>query len=580
MSYQLGVDLGTTYTAAAVARDGRVETVSLGMADFAVPSVIWVRADGSALVGDVAEDKALSEPDGMVRHFKRRMGDPVPISVRDCSFLPQDLTATLLGWVVDRVTSEEGEAPAHTTLCHPANWGPYKRDLLARAAVDAGLGDVSLISEPAAAAIYYAVSEKLADGAVLAVYDLGGGTFDAAVLRKRGPGFDLLGEPCGIDQLGGVDFDELIWDFVVEHSTADLEAADLDDPLTVEALTSLRVRCERAKVVLSSDTDASITVWLPAAQAKVRLTRAEFESLIRPLLADTVFALRRALTSAEVAPEDVAKVLLVGGSSRIPLVGQVISEELGRPVAVDAHPKRAIALGTAQHAGMPDDESAVLHDASLSSPPPPVRSPAPGRSHDTDIVAPPQTPRPLTQRDDKPRGDEPRGDAQSTIRSEDIGLIRGRYCANGHFDDPRRRECSVCGAPMLGDEVLGARPPVADLVLVSTGARFPITRNCLIGRAAVSKGPDTDPAVLAGEVDVIIIDDSTRTIARRHAELHVSGWDVSIEHRAQTNGTFVASRSGDWVPVEPGVPKPLVTGTHLMLASVAFLLDAHRPTAN
>lgn len=410
---------------------------------------------------------------------------------------------------------------------------------------------------------------------MLAVYDLGGGTFDAAVLRKRGPGFDLLGEPCGIDQLGGVDFDELIWDFVVEHGTADLEAADLDDPLTVEALSSLRARCERAKVVLSSDTDASITVWLPAAQAKVRLTRAEFESLIRPFLADTVFALRRALTSAEVAPEDVAKVLLVGGSSRIPLVGQVISEELGRPVAVDAHPKRAIALGTALHAGMPDDESAVLHDASLSSPPPPVSSPAPGRSHDTDVIAPPQTPRPRPQRDD-----EPRGDAQRTVRSQDLGLIPGRYCANGHFDDPRRRECSVCGAPMLGDEVLGARPPVADLVLVSTGARFPITRNCLVGRAAVSKGPDTDPAVLAGEIDVIVIDDSTRTIARRHAELHVNGWDVSIEHRAQTNGTFVASRSGDWVPVEPGVPKPLVTGTHLMLASVAFLLDAHRPAAN
>jgi actin-like ATPase involved in cell morphogenesis len=349
LTYSLGVDLGTTYTAAAIARHDRVEVVTLGANAATVPSVIFVRDDDTIVVGEAAARRALTDPTRVVREFKRRFGDPTSIIVAGSPYAPDALMAKLLAWVVDAVAEREGGRPDRIALTYPANWGPYKQDLLAQALRLADVGDVSTITEPEAAAISYAATERVQPGAVIAVYDLGGGTFDAAVLRKTDDGFTLLGRPEGIEHLGGVDFDEAVFAHVRNACTEAFVDLDTSDPGVRAAVAHVRQECTTAKEALSDDTEAAIPVLLTV-HTQVRLTRAEFEEMIRPTLAPTVAALSRAVASAGLATSDVDTILLAGGSSRIPLVGQLIAAELARPVAVDVHPKHAVAMGAARWA--------------------------------------------------------------------------------------------------------------------------------------------------------------------------------------------------------------------------------------
>ena len=360
-SYQLGIDLGTTYTAAAVARDGRVGVVGLGNRAASIPSVIYLRPDGTVLTGESASRRGPSEPDRVAREFKRRFGDPTPILLGGTPYSAEALTARMLRWVVEKIVELEGGTPGQIAVTHPANWGPYKKDLLAQALRLADVDAITL-TEPEAAAIAYAANERVDPGAVVAVYDLGGGTFDAAVLRKAEDGFTILGQPEGIERLGGIDFDEAVVQHVRSALGGALDRVDPDDEQAMSALARLRAECVEAKEALSSDTETSIPVLLPGLQTEVRLTRAEFEQMIRPTLTETVSALRRALTTAAVEPAEVSAVLLVGGSSRIPLVAELVSDALGRPIAVDAHPKHAIALGAA-YAATPVESPARLPDA-------------------------------------------------------------------------------------------------------------------------------------------------------------------------------------------------------------------------
>ena len=386
MSYHLGVDLGTTYTAVAAHHDARSEIVGLGTRAASVPTVVFLRDDHVVLTGEAANRRAVAEPGRVAREFKRRLGDPTPILLGGTPYSPEALMAELLRSVVATVAERHGGHPCAITLTHPANWGPYKLDLLGQTVRLAGLSDVGTLSEPEAAAIHYASTARVEAGEVVAVYDLGGGTFDAAVLRKTATGFEILGAPEGIDRLGGVDFDQAVFGFVARALDGALDALDHDDPATLAALARLRQECVEAKEALSGDSQATVPVLLPGVQTEVRITRAEFESMVRPTLGETIRALHRALDGAGVAPEEVTAVLLVGGSSRIPLVAELVETELGRPVAVDVHPKHAVALGAALHAadGSGDVElegiaqegvapGALEHSASV---PLPVGSPA------------------------------------------------------------------------------------------------------------------------------------------------------------------------------------------------------------
>jgi molecular chaperone DnaK len=347
VGYHLGIDLGTTYAAAAVERGGRVQAVTLGNRQVSVPSVLFLKADGEVLVGDAANRRGVTEPERVAREFKRRVGDPTPVLLAGTPYGAEALMGKLLRWVVERVVELEGGPPDAIALTHPANWGTYKLDLLHQAARHANVGIARFLSEPEAAATSYASQERVEPGAIIAVYDLGGGTFDATVLRKRADGFDILGRPEGIERLGGIDFDVTVFDHVWNSLGGALQGLDVEDPAVIAAVARLRRDCVEAKEALSADTDVSIPVVLPTLQTEVRLTRNEFESMIRPALGETVVALHRALQSAGVTPEQVNAVLLVGGSSRIPMVSQLVAGELGRPIAVDANPKDAVCLGAA-----------------------------------------------------------------------------------------------------------------------------------------------------------------------------------------------------------------------------------------
>ncbi|RSM64511.1 Hsp70 family protein [Actinoplanes sp. ATCC 53533] len=349
--YALGIDLGTTYTAAAVWRDGRAEIAPLGSHSAAIPSVVLLRADETFLTGDSANRRGLSEPNRVAREFKRRLGDSVPILLGGVPYSAEALMARMLRTAVDEVVSREGGEPASICVSRPANWGPYKMDLMHQAVRLAGIDQpVHFTTEPEAAAVFYAHQQRLEPGAVVAVYDLGGGTFDAAVLRKTSSGFDLIGAPEGIERLGGIDFDAAIFGHVAAAIGDKLAELDEDDPAVIAAVARLREECVQAKEALSADTDAAIPVMLPNINTEIRLTRAELEAMLRPALHGSIEALRRAVRSAGVEPQDLHSVLLVGGSSRIPLVAQLVGSELGRPVAVDAHPKHAVALGAAWQA--------------------------------------------------------------------------------------------------------------------------------------------------------------------------------------------------------------------------------------
>ena len=401
MTYELGIDLGTTWTAAAVWRGERATIVNLGTRQAAVPSVVYVGPDGSVLIGEAAERRVLTEPERVARQFKRRIGDPAPILIGGAPHSAELLTSKLLRWVVDAVANREGEMPTTITITHPANWGAYKKDLLEQAVHLAGLAGpgtptIRLLSEPEAAAIHYAGTERVEPGQAVAVYDLGGGTFDAAVLRATGDSFAILGAPEGIERLGGIDFDAAVLGHVA-RTLGGLDDLDPDDPAVATAVAHLRDQCTAAKEALSVDTQTIVPVMLPGRHTEVRLTRSELEAMLRPAIEETVTATTRALRTAGLQPSDLRAIVLVGGSSRIPLVAQLVTSALGRPVAVDTDPKHSIALGAARHAHLTSAGPGAITTPSRQTAEGMQRAqPLAGAAAMTPLAAPPPSPGRMT----------------------------------------------------------------------------------------------------------------------------------------------------------------------------------------
>ena len=398
VSYNLGVDLGTTFVAAAIAHPTQIEMFTLGDRSVVAPAVVYVRDDGELVTGDAAGRRSVSSPERVGREFKRRLGDPTPVMLGGEPHAVTALLGSLLRDVVAKVTETEGHPPERVVLTHPANWGPFRRGLFEEVPHLAGLAEVKLITEPEAAAAHYAASRELDDGEIIAVYDLGGGTFDATVLCNRHDGVEILGTPEGIERLGGVDFDEAIFSHINYAAGGALTELDMRDPQTTVALARLRQDCILAKEALSVDTEALLPVFLPGRHFDVRLTRDEFEDLVRAPIESTIGALTRTLRSAQVSPDDLTAVLLVGGSSRIPLVAKMVSEELGRPTVVDTHPKYAVALGAAAIAGVPTTNGhsraapAVQEpETTWRSPPPSGPRPDPREPVVAGTIAPPRS---------------------------------------------------------------------------------------------------------------------------------------------------------------------------------------------
>ena len=386
VGYDLGVDLGTTFVAAAISRDGRAEMYTLGNQTVVMPAVVYLSESSTLVFGEAAERRALSQPHRVEREFKRRLGDPTPVVLAGVPYQVTALMGALLRDVLGKVSTVEGMPPDRVALTHPANWGPYRRELFEEVPQLAGLSSHIALTEPEAAAAYYATSRYLDEGDIIAVYDLGGGTFDATVLRKHDGAVDLVGEPEGIERLGGIDFDEAIIQWINYNHGGALAELDIADPQAAAAMAKLRQECVQAKEALSSDTETMIPVLLPNRHFSVRLTRREFEGMIRASVESTIGTLVRAVRSAHLDVAQLSAVLLVGGSSRIPLIERMIAEELGRPTVVDAHPKYSVSLGAAT-VGARRSRSAGTGPAAAASHPIDVGSVASSAAPPIDVPA-------------------------------------------------------------------------------------------------------------------------------------------------------------------------------------------------
>ncbi len=365
MTYSLGVDLGTTSVAAAVARSTGVEMFMLGERDVVTPAVVYVREDGTIITGDAAERRAARHPDPVGRGIKRRLGDSAPIMLSDVPYFATTLLGAQLRDVVRKVVDTEGGPPERIVLTHPAGWEARRRELFAGIASAAGLEPVQLATESDAIAVH--VTGRLAEGEIAAVYDLGGGAFTATVVRRLAEGYEVLGTPERIDGLGGVAFDEAILAHVDDVTGGALTALDPGDAQSSVALARLRQDCILAKEALSLDRETVIPVFLPGRHGNVELTRAVFEEMVRARLESTIDALSRAVRSAGQTPADLTSVLLVGGSSRIPLVAEMVSREFGRPTVADPNPEYAMALGAASIAAA-STAPAPVAQASIAEP--------------------------------------------------------------------------------------------------------------------------------------------------------------------------------------------------------------------
>ena len=348
MTHVLGIDLGGTAVAAAIADDdGRVEMVALGDRSTTVPSVVHRRDATSLVTGELAARRASGDPDHSAWAVRRRLGDPAPVLLGEDAIPAGDLLAAIMRDVLARVTAVRGLVADRVVLTHPASWGPYRRGLFEDVVVAAGLEDAVTMSDPEAAGHQHRAIHGLDDGAALAIYDLGGSALEATVLTRRGRGVELVGTPVGIERLGGVDFDEAVIALVDEATGGMLADLDPDDDTSVAALGRLRQDCVAAKEALSTDDEAMVPVLLPGRHEDVTVARAAFEERIRPVVARSIEALERAVEAAPVRP---SAVLLVGGSSRVPLVQRTVGERLGLPVIVDARPEEIVALGAARAA--------------------------------------------------------------------------------------------------------------------------------------------------------------------------------------------------------------------------------------
>jgi pSer/pThr/pTyr-binding forkhead associated (FHA) protein len=592
VGYSLGVDLGTTFVAAAMCDGSRTEMVTLGVRSVVMPSAVYLSSSGNLVCGEVALRQAQTNPGGAAQGFKRRLGDPLPVRLGGQTRTPTQLMGALLSEVLRVVTETEGAGPERLMLTHPANWGAFRRGVFEEVAREAGLGDVPTVTEPVAAAAHYASSRALAEGEVVAVYDLGGGTFDVSVLRAGADRVEILGVPEGIEHLGGMDFDDALFAHIDHTSGGALSDLDPRDPPAVRALARVRQDCVLAKETLSVDSDTVIPVFLPDRAFDVEVTRAQFEDLIRSRVESTIGALERTLRSSQLTPADIDTVLLVGGSSRIPLVARMVTEAIGVPAVVDTHPKYAVALGAAglaagarrtepavAQARTPSrgDQPTAWHRLGTAPPVPPAppvgHAPAPGPAHVHDragaedgrrshglyvlsgglriLVLPAE--RFVIGRDE---------DAQLTLANRhvsrhhavlemvDDAWVFTDTSRNGSFLGTRRVDRLVISAAVtlcLGDDADGAT-----IQLVPAGAAEPddppgreeagdvTLLRTPSGRLSIGRQPGND----------MVLDDPL--ISRRHAEVRRTPQGWQLVDLNSSNGTFVNGRRVTSATLAPG----------------------------
>lgn len=351
----LSVDLGTSNTVAVLSAHGRPPRVIDVDGSTTMPSAVFAEEDGGLVVGKDAERRARLDPTRFEPNPKRRVDEQTLLLGTDVVPVSEVLSAVLRRVFDETVRQLGGEPPEEVRLSHPAQWGPVRRNVLLSAARLAGMGDaITLVPEPVAAAAHFASfpGKALAPGQTLAVYDLGAGTFDVAVLGATPNGFTVLAED-GLPDLGGLDVDQALLVHVgreVSHSDPQRWQRLLRPESTADrrARRALQEDVKAAKEALSRLPQTEVP--MPEPFSDVLVTRAELEALVRPTMLRSVELLARTVRSAGLSPERLAGIYLVGGSSRLPLVGSLLAEKLGVvPSSLD-QPETAVAFG-AHHVG-------------------------------------------------------------------------------------------------------------------------------------------------------------------------------------------------------------------------------------
>jgi molecular chaperone DnaK len=375
----LAIDFGTSFTAASTRERGRDPELVEMDAPFGpqvrMPSLVLAHEGGELMVGWAAETQAQVTPERVERTPKRRLGEAEPLLLGSRAIAPEDACAAVLRAVLDEARRREGRTePAEVRLTHPARWARRRLDALREAALRAGIRRPLLLSEPAAAAVHF--SGRLATDDLVAVYDLGGGTFDTAVLRRTDAGeFEQVGPPGGKDGLGGETFDERLTAFL-ENELRAASSADGDrlrNDRRVRAQFRHNVRAAKEALSQASAVDVPLPAGLQ--RQSIRVTRDDFERLIRLDVEETVQILARTLADAGVRPEELRGIFLAGGSTRIPLVPRLVEERLGRFDTYD-EPKAVVALGAARwETGPVERESSAPGDQRRQ----PARIPPAGR---------------------------------------------------------------------------------------------------------------------------------------------------------------------------------------------------------
>lgn len=352
MSKVIGIDLGTTNSCVAVMEGGEAVVIPNPEGNRTTPSVVGFKKDGERIVGETAKRQAITNPDRTIISIKRHMGTNHKESIDGKDYTPQEISAIILQKLKADAEAYLGQSVTQAVITVPAYFNDSQRQATKDAGKIAGLEVLRIVNEPTAAALAYGL-EKSEDQTIL-VYDLGGGTFDVSIL-ELGDGFFEVKATSGDNKLGGDDFDQVI----IDHLVAEFKKEQgIDLSKDKAAVQRLKDAAEKAKKELSGVLTSAISLpfitmvdGVPQ-HLEMNLTRAKFDELSAGLVERTLGPTRQALSDAGMSPSDIDKVVLVGGSTRIPAVQDAVKKLIGKEPHKGVNPDEVVALGAAVQAGV------------------------------------------------------------------------------------------------------------------------------------------------------------------------------------------------------------------------------------
>ncbi len=352
MAKIIGIDLGTTNSCVAVIEGGEPVVIANAEGSRTTPSVVAFAKNGERLVGQVAKRQAVSNPDHTIASIKRQMGTSHKVKINAKEYTPQEISAMILTKLKKDAEAYLGETVTQAVITVPAYFTDSQRQATKDAGRIAGLDVKRIINEPTAAALSYGVDKE--NEQKVMVYDLGGGTFDVSII-EMGDGVQEVLATAGNNRLGGDDFDQKIIDWLVQSFKSDT-GIDLSGDKT--AMQRLKDEAEKAKIELSGITTAQINIPFITADATgpkhldYTLTRAKFNELTADLVEKTMGPVRQALKDSGLNISEIDKVLMVGGSSRIPAVQEAVKSLIGKEPFKGINPDECVAIGAAIQAGV------------------------------------------------------------------------------------------------------------------------------------------------------------------------------------------------------------------------------------